>query len=398
MVELEGLVTAREHAGRETVSTVIAEVGRRLRATVRAEDVVARMGGGAFAVLTEGDDSDADRLAGRCQSVVEQPIVTPVGIVDLTAAVGLVPLEGGLPVEELLRRADLAIRSAHEAGPGSSARYCPALGDSAARRDRLRDDLRGASARGELFLLFQPIVSLGEQRIAGVEAQLGWRHPDLGEVPSAEFVPIAEQAGLIGDLMRWGLAEVAAAGAGLPGAGASVNVGMTLAAGYVAGGTVVADVERVLATSGLAAERLVLQISAATVMSDDERIGMDVSTLRLMGVHVALQGFGSGDSALGHLTRLPVDVVKLDRELISRVDRDPQKRALCESVVGIVRALRLDVVAEGVETPAQLAALCGLGCDFAQGFLIARPGPLAAISAMLVDGPGALWPGLVGSS
>jgi EAL domain-containing protein (putative c-di-GMP-specific phosphodiesterase class I) len=197
--------------------------------------------------------------------------------------------------------------------------------------------------------------------------------------------------------MRWGLTEAATAAVGLPRAGANVHIGMSLPAGYITTGTVVADVEQALAASGLAAERLVLQISAATVMSDDERIGLDVSTLRLMGVHVALQGFGTGDSALGHLTRLPIDVVKLDRALISRVDRDPQSRALCESVVGIVRALRLDVVAEGVETPAQLAGLCGFGCDFAQGFLIARPGTLAGLSATLADGAGALWPGLVGS-
>jgi diguanylate cyclase (GGDEF)-like protein/PAS domain S-box-containing protein len=397
MVELDGLVAAREHAGRETVSAVIAEVGRRLRATVRAEDVVARMGGGAFAVLTGGDDSDADRLAGRCQSVVEQPIVTQVGIIDLTAAVGLVPLEGGLPVEELLRQADLAIRSAHEAGPGSAARYRPALGAAAARRDRLRDDLHGARARGELHLLFQPIVSLTEQRITGVEARLHWRHPALGEVPPSEFIPVAERAGLIDDLMRWALVEAATAAAGLPEAGAPLRIGIPLSAGYVATGTVVADVEHALRVSGLSAERLVLQIGAEAVMSDDERTGLDVATLRLMGAHVALEGFGSGTSALAHLTRLPIDIVRLDRSLIGRIDRDPQRQALCGSVIGIVRALGLDVVADGVETPAQLAALCGLGCGFAQGFVLARPGSLAALVATLSDDDASVWPGLVGS-
>jgi EAL domain-containing protein (putative c-di-GMP-specific phosphodiesterase class I) len=132
-------------------------------------------------------------------------------------------------------------------------------------------------------------------------------------------------------------------------------------------------------------------------MSDDERVALDVSSLRLMGVHVALEGFGSGSSALAHLTQLPVDIVKLDRAFITRLDRDPQSRALCESVVGIAKSLGLDVVADGVETPAQLATLCGSGCDFAQGFLISRPLPLDELRTMLAVNAGVVWPGLVGS-
>jgi EAL domain-containing protein (putative c-di-GMP-specific phosphodiesterase class I) len=130
-------------------------------------------------------------------------------------------------------------------------------------------------------------------------------------------------------------------------------------------------------------------------MAADDRTGMDITSLRLMGVHVALDGFGSGNSALAHLTQLPIDIVRLDRTMITRIDRDPQSRALCESVIGIAKALNIDVVAEGVETPAQLAALAGFGCDFAQGFLISRPVPLGRLTAMLDDGAGSLLPGFV---
>ncbi|HEY4626422.1 MAG TPA: EAL domain-containing protein [Blastococcus sp.] len=397
MIELVGLAAARENAGRETVSTAVAEMGRRLRATVRGEDVVARMGGGAFAVLTHGDDTDADRLADRCLSVVEQPIPTQDGLIELTAAAGVVALERGLDVDAVFRRADLAVRAAHEAGPGSARRYHDALGDAAARRDLLRRDLQGALARNELSLQFQPIVSLDQQRITGVEGELRWRHATLGEIAPAEFVPIAERAGLIGKIVRWGLAAAATAANGLPATGAPLRLGVKVPVGYLSDGTLVADVESALRCSGLSPERLVLEISAPAVMSDDERLALDISSLRLMGVHVALYGFGSGSSALAHLTRLPIDIVKLDRSLITRIDRDPQSRSLCESLIGIGRALGLDVVAEGVETSAQLAALTGFRCAFAQGFLIGRPMPLPAFTALVSDGPSVLLPGLVGS-
>ncbi|HEY0125882.1 MAG TPA: EAL domain-containing protein [Blastococcus sp.] len=396
MIELAGLAAAREHAGRHTVGTVMSEVARRLRATVRSGDAVARLGGGAFAILAHGDEADVDRLANRLLSVVEQPIMTSAGLVELTAGIGVVPIEPEAGVEAVLERADLAVRAAHDAGPGSARRYDTALGDAAARRDRLRRDLQGARARGELYLLFQPIVSLQEQRITGLEAELRWRHGALGDIAPTEFVPVAERAGLIGELVRWGLAEATTATGRLPVGRAPLRVGMKVPAGYLCGGTVVGDVEAALAVSGLAPERLVLQIGAPSVAADDERLGLDISSLRLMGVHVALTGFGSDSSALAHLTRLPIDIVKLDRSLITRIDRDPQSRALCRSVVGIGQALGLDVVAEGVETTAQLAALNGFGCGFAQGFVVARPMPLSGFTELVADGDGVVLPGLIG--
>lgn len=395
MIELDGLTAAREQVGRLAVTAVETEVGRRLRATVRGGDVVARLGGGAFAVLGHGERGEAERLAARLLSVVEQPVVTGEGIVDLTAEIGLVTVEGD-SVEELLHRADLAVRAAHEAGPGTARRYEPALGEAADRRDRLRLALQGAVAGHQLFLMYQPIVALDQQRITGIEAQLRWRHPELGEVPPAEFLPLAERAGLISDVMRWALQEVTAVGVGLPKAEDPLKIGLNVPAGYAATGMLVPDLEVALRGSGFAPDRLVLQISSPTVAADDERIGLDLATVRLMGVHVALQGFGSGDSTLAHLTRIPIDIVKLDRALITRIDRDPQSRALCESIIGIARALGLDIVGEGVETPAQLAALVGFGCGFAQGFHIARPLNEAGLVDLMRQDVSA-WPGLVAS-
>jgi EAL domain-containing protein (putative c-di-GMP-specific phosphodiesterase class I) len=215
-------------------------------------------------------------------------------------------------------------------------------------------------------------------------------------VPQGEFLPIAERVGLVAELQRWALEESMAAVLTLPSVGAPLRLGIDVTAAYVAGGTLAGDVETALRRSGMTPERLVLEIPEATVLADDERIALDIASVRLMGVHVALDHFGTGSSSLKHLTRLPIDILKLDRSLLSRIDRDPQDRALCQSVVGIGSALGLDVVAEGVETSAQLATLCGFSCGFAQGFLISRPLPLGELSALLAARASNLWPGLVG--
>jgi EAL domain-containing protein (putative c-di-GMP-specific phosphodiesterase class I) len=166
---------------------------------------------------------------------------------------------------------------------------------------------------------------------------------------------------------------------------------------WAAGGTLLSDVEAALHRTEFAPERLVLEVAEEAVLAGDERVRLDLTTLRLMGVHVALDDFGAGDMSLASLTRLPIDILKLDRSFIARVDRDEQRRALCESVVGIGRALGLDVVATGVETPAQLAAVQAFGAGFAQGFLLARPLPAEDLAGTLAAHDGALWPGLVGS-
>jgi EAL domain-containing protein (putative c-di-GMP-specific phosphodiesterase class I) len=240
---------------------------------------------------------------------------------------------------------------------------------------------------------------MDEQRVVGVEALLRWRHPELGEVPPREFVPVAERAGVVAGLQRWVLAEACAVAAALPAVdGVPVRLGVNVSAAHVAGGTLVEDVAGALSASGLEPERLVLEITEATVLSGGGSAAGDLGALRIMGVHVALDDFGTGSSSLVHLVHLPIDVLKLDRSAVSRVDRDPRSRVLCESVVAIGRTLGLDVVAEGVETPAQLGALRGLGIGFAQGFLLSRPLPPADLVRVLQENAGALWPGLAGLS
>ena len=394
LIEVLGLREAGEHAGRQVVDVALVEVARRLRATVRAEDRVARVGAELFSVLARGTGDEPDKVAARCLSVIEAPITTDAGIVDLTAAVGLAPLCAGLTERTALDRAELAIGAARAAGAGSVRRYRPELAAARDRREQLRRDLVGARARGELGLVWQPIVALADHRITGVEALLRWQHPLFGDVPPDEFLPVAERAGLVVELQRWVLQTATAAAAALPEHGLQLKLGVNVSAQHLAAGTLVGDVTSALRASGLSPERLVVEIGESVMAAAD--VTDDVTALRLMGVHLALDDFGRGASSLPGLGRLPVDIIKLDRSLLSRVDRDPYTRAVCEAVVGLAAALGIDVVAEGVETASQLGVLQALGCGFAQGFLLSRPVGLAALLELLDVADGRLWPGIVG--
>ena len=394
LIELQGLREARENAGRDVVDVALGEVACRLRATVRAEDQVARIGPELFSVLAHGRGEEIDRLAARCLSVIEAPITTGAGIVDLTAAVGLAPLVTGLTEPAVLDRAELALIDARAAGDGSVRRHRAELTAARDRREQLRADLVGARERGELALTWQPIVSLTEHRVAGVEALLRWHHPVFGDVPPEEFLPVAERAGLAVDLQRWVLAEATAATVTLPVHGRPLQLGVNVSGQHLAAGTLVGDVTAALRDSGLPPERLVVEIAESALAG--ERITDDVTALRLMGVHTALDDFGSGRSSLTGLGRLPLDVIKLDRTLLSRIDRDPHTRAICEAVVALGASLSIDVVAEGVETAGQLLVLRSLGCGFAQGYLLSRPVGLLALVALLNAHEGRLWPGILG--
>jgi EAL domain-containing protein (putative c-di-GMP-specific phosphodiesterase class I) len=345
-------------------------------------------------VLAHGTGDEPDRVAARCLSVIEAPITTEVGIVDLTAAVGLVPLAAELTERAAVDRAELAVIDARAAGAGSVRRYRAELTAARDRREQLRRDLVGARDRGELDLVWQPIVSLTDHRVTGVEALLRWRHPEFGDVPPEEFLPVAERAGLAVELQRWVLHAATSAAVTLPGRGRELKLGLNVSARHLAAGTLVGDVTSALRETGFPPERLVIEIAESALAG--ERVPDDVTALRLMGVRLALDDFGSGHSSLRGLGRLPVDIIKLDRSLLSRVDRDGYTRAICEAVVALGDSLHIDVVAEGVETASQLGVLQALGCGFAQGFLLSRPVGLAALQQLLDQHDGLLWPGIVG--
>ncbi|WP_369134477.1 putative bifunctional diguanylate cyclase/phosphodiesterase [Modestobacter sp. I12A-02662] len=395
-LELHGIGGARDALGRAGTDAALAEVARRLRATVRTDDHVASTGPEQFSVLASGAGDEPDRLADRLLSVIETPIATGTAFVELTAVVALVPLSGDLTEEQVLDRAELAVADARAAGEGSVRRYRAELGAVRDRRDRLRGDLAGALDRRELTVLWQPVVSLEDHRVTGVEALLRWRHPVLGDVAPDEVLAVAERAGLVVVLQRWVLREAIAASAQLSAHAPGINIAVNAAPAHMTAGTLVDDVAAALAEGGLPADRLVIELPEEAF--ELPGASDDVTALRLMGVRLALDDLGGSRPTLSRAGGLPVDIIKLDRSLLARVDRDRHARAICEALLGLGAALRVDVVAEGVETAGQLAVLRAMGCGYAQGFLLSRPIPLPVLVELLRSGGGTLWPGAVGGT
>ncbi|WP_156119125.1 putative bifunctional diguanylate cyclase/phosphodiesterase [Modestobacter caceresii] len=358
---------------------VLRELTTRFARALRGDDWLARSGVSEFAVLVSGTVADAEVIAGRLVAAVE-PVAIGNGTLRLTAAAGVTPLDADADAGDALRWGDLALRSARAAGPGRVRRHSDALRITQQREETLRTDLHQALAEGQLRLVYQPVVDLALHRTVSVEALLRWRHPVYGEVSPAEFVPLAEESALITELGRWVLAEATATVAALP--HPDLAVAVNVSARHVRSGELVSDVLQALGSSGLSASRLVLEITES-VLLDDEHVTDDLAALRRLGVRIAVDDFGTGWSSLAYLVGLPIDVLKMDRQFLADVETDPQRRALCSSVLHLGTSLGLVVVVEGVETATELQLLRDMGHRFIQGYLLARPLDEAALTTQL---------------
>jgi predicted signal transduction protein with EAL and GGDEF domain len=352
-----------------TAEAVLRAVTSRLARALRAEDWLARGRDGDFVVLVEGSTADAEVVAARLVAAVGSPAAAD-GPVPLTAVAGVAALPPDVDPGEALRRCAVALDSARRAGAGAVHRYDDAVRAEQDRRDALRADLCGAVSRGELRLVFQPVVDLVLQRTVSVEALLRWRHPVFGDVPPAEFVPLAEESPLIGDLGRWVLHEACAAVAALP--RSDLSVAVNVSARQVRTGQIVADVLAALEAGGLPPSRLTVEITES-VLVDDPQVLEDLAVLRSLGVRVAVDDFGTGWSSLAYLVGMPVDVLKMDQHFLSGLEEDPQRQALCRSVLQLGASLTLPIVVEGVTTDAQQRLLRDMGARYLQGYAFSRP-------------------------
>ncbi len=393
LVDLDGFKAVNDVAGHDAGDRLLCEVAETLRSAARDDDVVARLGGDEFAVLVRGGRDEATALAERLVVLLDRDHRPAAP--DGSARGGLVlPVSGSVGVAELrpvgdpteaVRRADLALRAAKAAGKNCVRATGEALDRVVDRRARLARELPDAIAGGELSLVLQPIVDVEERRVLGLEALVRWRHPLLGDVPPEEFVGVAEDEGLIVPLQRWVLGAATAALAPLLTQGHDLQLGVNVSVRHLQAGCLAADAARALAASGVPAHRLMLEITESVLVDAEDRVERELAALREAGCVVSIDDFGKGHSTLARLARLPVDVLKMDRAFVAHIEDDPRTAAVVASVVELGRTLGMDVVAEGVETPGQLAALRRLGCRFLQGYLLGRPVPADQLPAVLAQ-------------
>jgi predicted signal transduction protein with EAL and GGDEF domain len=348
------------------------------------------VGGDEFNILLEGlaDTATADDVVRRLLEILSEPYKLDAHEVRIRATAGIAGLDDPeLTAEDLQRHADAALYAAKAEGKSRLAWFDPEMSARASTRLELETGLRRAVTRGEIELAYQPVVDLRTGVIGGVEALARWRHPERGIVPPSEFIPVAEQVGLIVELGRFVLGEACRAGVRLAMAAGQqpVPVSVNVSARQIVDVDFVADVRNALEESGLPAAHLTLELTESVLILEGERTDQVVAALRRLGVRLAIDDFGTGYSSLSYARRFPVDELKIDRSFVVGLGRSGEDGAIVTAAIAFARALHLTVTAEGVETTDQAIRLRTLGCDRAQGYLFARPMDEAALAAMLAE-------------
>jgi diguanylate cyclase (GGDEF)-like protein/PAS domain S-box-containing protein len=383
VIDLHGLTAINEAHGRETGDAVLIEVGRRIRSLLSEDDVAARLGGDEFGVLTGDGAVLAYALAIRLVTLLIEPYLLPGVTVELHASVGLAELAGGADCEEVLRHADLARKRARQLGRDRVEWYDTDVEFQLHRRMDLEQQLLSAADRGELDVVFQPVVKLQDRQPVGVEALLRWRHPKLGTILPAELLPIARAVGIAADLDEWLLDaachHLANWSTGDSDFWLSVNVAPRelLTARYPE------RVAAALAKHSLDPERLVVEVAETWIAEDVPAIVASLAGLRKLGVRAALDDFGAGHASLAHLRRLPVDMLKLDRTLVNPPAERNSGPAVIDVVVSLGRRLGLEIVAKCLESEEEIERAQRAGCLYGQGFVLGRPAPAERMEAYL---------------
>jgi diguanylate cyclase (GGDEF)-like protein len=384
-LDVDHLKVLNDSLGHPAGDELLKAIGPRLRAVLRPEDMIARFGGDEFAVLCEGvgDEAHALRVAERLVRAFAPPFEVRGEPRFCSTSVGVVVSDPGAPrgPDELLSDADAALYRAKERGRGRHEVFDAGLRDRSTSRLRIEADLRRAIEAGDqLWVAYQPYYALPEGRISGVEALLRWDHPERGPIPPVEFIPVAEDSGLIVELGELVLRTACRDAAGWPG----LSVGVNVSARQMELTGMPGVVGAVLRDTGLEPPRLALEITEGLLLEDTAAITETLRTLRRLGVRLLLDDFGTGYSSLAYLRRHPIDAIKIDRAFVADLGEDGEgDAAIVQAIIGMAKALGMRVVPEGVETEGQLRRLTALECDFAQGFLLSRPLPAAAITELL---------------
>lgn len=349
---------------------------RRLMSALGENDILARTGGNEFGILVELQRGIEDALATAAQ--IQEVLATPFRISDLDirveCAIGIALMQHGQEAEELFRNGQFAVKQAKQTGKPQV--YEPKEASLARRRFSIETELRRALDKDQLELFYQPLIKLGSGDVAGFEALARWTHSDRGEISPSEFIPVAEESGLILQLGRWAMDKAAQtlvswdkqAGEALP-----LYVGVNLSAIQLARDDVPAMVESAIRSTGLDGKRITLELTESSIVQDPARATRVFDALKALDTTVAMDDFGTGYSSLAYLQRLPIDVLKIDKSFVSGMMVDPDAVAIVRAVLSLADALGMSTTAEGIETVELATTLAALGCDHGQGFYFARP-------------------------
>ena len=398
LVDLDDFKLVNDTMGHGAGDELLVAVADRLTGALRPGDTAARLGGDEFAVLVEGVSTSAEveEIASRVVDALCVPLDVAGGLTTSVSIGVAVTSEAVAPATEpvagyadMLRQADLALYDAKGAGKGRWRRYQQGLHLAAVDRLQVRAELERALAEGAFELRYQPVVELDRGRMVGVEALVRWRHPRRGLVPPGDFIPFAEESGLVVPLGAWVLDRALAdhrewyreCGTGTP-----ISVSVNVSACQVRSPGFVDGLAAALARWDVPPESLVLEITETSLLADDEQVSADLAALRELGVGIAIDDFGTGYSSLDYIRLHTVDVLKIDRSFIAGMERSGRQAALVGSIVHLAQALGLEIVAEGVETTAQRDALQRAGCQLGQGHLYSVAVPAEEITARLRAG------------
>jgi diguanylate cyclase len=387
--DLDRFKRVNDSLGHKAGDQLLQEVARRLTDVVQHTDTVARIGGDEFVLVGSGSD-DALQLAARTIAALEAPVCIDGIDVHTSPNIGIAHYpEDGATIEALLAHADAAMHSAKQRGRGNVERYVPGMHAGTAARVQLESDLHTAVALKQFELYYQPKVDTCTGAARSAEALIRWVHPKRGIVSPVEFIPLAEECGLIAVIGEWVIWEACRQmrvwqDAGMP----SLRVSVNLAALQFRESGLVDSIRRALDDAGLQARYLEVELTESAVMSDPEQSVAILEQLSAMGVLVSVDDFGTGYSSMSYLRRFPIDKLKIDRVFINEITTRPEDASIVRAIVSLAHSLNLKVVAEGVETVAQLDFLKVVGCDEYQGYYFSRPLPAADFERLIRDSRG----------
>lgn len=379
VIDLDEFKAVNDGLGHAAGDELLRAAGQRIAGCLRSGDVLARLGGDEFAVLIPTSEAAITQaVADRIVTALARPFVVGGSQMRIGSSVGIETWDGSQSAEQLLRNADTAMYAAKRGGKGRSCQFDVTMDDTRLDRLAVRTELEAALHAGQLTVHYQPVTAIDTGTVAAVEALVRWDHPARGLLPPSEFLPYAEGTWLIAAIDRWVLEQACRQVCRWNleknrGDAAPLRVSVNISAYHLLMDDFFEQLEVILSGSRLEPQLLVLEVTETVLVTDLERASAVLDRVRALGIRVAIDDFGTGHSSLRYLQELPIDVLKIDRSFIAPLGFAPEHEAVARAISQLGQSLGLTVVAEGVETPLQLARLADMGCGLAQGYFFGRP-------------------------